>query len=72
MMKMPKGITSHPGVKECKDAEGMGFVGYKYNVLLKDGWVWANGRNAGFNMCNVESVSDFRYLKPIKAEDYTQ
>jgi hypothetical protein len=39
-MIMPKGITEHPGVEECNDAEGMGFIGYKYNVLLKDGWVF--------------------------------
>jgi hypothetical protein len=66
-MKMPKGITNHPAVEECNDAAAMGFdESYKYNVILKDGWVWSTGRNEGGQSCNVCSVEEFRDLKPVK------
>ena len=71
-MKAPKSILNHKSVKAVVDAKSIGFDDYKYNVELKDGWVFAYGRNAGFNMCNFNTVSEFKYCEPVKQENYIQ
>lgn len=63
-MRIPKEIANHPGVLECGDAEAEGFDGYRYSILLKEGWAWENGRNAGSRSLNVHSVADFRSAHP--------
>lgn len=66
-MNIPKAIANHPGVQECVDASSIGYdEEYKYNVLLKDGWEWENGRNAGGQECNFRTVAEFKYANPVQ------
>jgi len=64
---MSKTITSHPAVShldDCSDSD------YKYYVILKDGYVFGSGRNAGADNMRFNSVADFRsYAGDIRPRD---
>lgn len=60
---IPKTIKNHPGVLEALDGPGQGFD-YKWNVFLKPGWAFRNGRMAGSRTGNFNSVRDFRFADP--------
>ena len=46
MFRTPKAIAQHPGVQEIDDGIEGGSE-YKYDVLLKEGWVFKRGRITG-------------------------
>ena len=62
--KAPKGIANHPAVKECLDGEAEGFD-YKYDVELKDGYVFKRGRMEGCNNARFHNVKDFLFAEPV-------
>lgn len=62
---IPKTIKNHIGVEEVLDGPSQGFD-YKWNVFLKQGWVFANGRMQGCRTGNFNSVADFRSAEPVK------
>lgn len=65
-MKMPKSITSHPGVQECNYGPDEGIESYKYAVWLKEGWQFNTGRMAGCRTGNFNTVADFRFAEPVE------
>ena len=65
-MNIPKTILNHPAVLECNDFTYESLGQYKYEIVLRDGWMFENGRNAGGIFYNANSVADFRYASPIK------
>ncbi len=69
MYKAPKAILNHPGVLECGSAEAGGCATeeYTHDVLLREGWEWQRGRNAGGRTGLFKTVADFKYWNPIKA-----
>jgi hypothetical protein len=52
-----KQILNHYAVAECNDGESQGFD-YKYNVILKENYVWVGNRNEGFQQMNYNTVID--------------
>lgn len=64
----PNGITGHPGVEECVSGAAGG-SDYKHDVLLKEGWVFENGRMAGCRTGFFHTVEAFRLAKPILKQD---
>ncbi len=62
--KAPKGITDCEAVEECNDGPAEGFD-YKYDVFLKEGWVFENGRMEGGREGRFNTVKDFKYANPI-------
>ena len=67
-----KAISSHPGVESCDFGPDVGVDDYKYSVFLKDGWVFSSGRMEGCRSGNFNTVLDFKYAEPVKAEKYAQ
>lgn len=62
--KAPKAIVNHPGVEECEDGPSNGAPEYKYDIFLKEGWEFTNGRTAGCRSLLCNTVSEFRYANP--------
>lgn len=62
---VPKTIKNHPGVLEALDGPSQGFD-YKWNVFLREGWRFENGRMEGTRTGNFNSVSDFRTANPVR------
>jgi len=63
--KAPKGIASHPAVKECLSGDAEGFD-YKHAVELKDGWVFEYGRMADCTNARFHTVADFIAAHPVR------
>ena len=70
--RAPKGITGHPGVKECLDAEAEGAEGYRHDVNLKAGWAFGCGRNAGGRSLFCRTVADFLAAEPHQVPEAEQ
>ena len=68
--KLSKQVTEHPAVEECLYAPDQAAPDYKYDVFLKEGWVFKNGRNAGGRGCMFKTVADFKFYQPIRKEEY--
>lgn len=64
--RMPKGITSHPGVESCDAGPDVGVEDYRYAVWLRPGWVFSSGRMEGCRSGNFNTVTDFRYAEPVQ------
>jgi len=64
--KVPAGIAKHPSVEKCLDGPSGGFIGYKYDVLLKEGWVFKSGLMAECRCGLFNNVADFRFAQPTK------
>jgi len=64
-MKIPKSIINHVAVAECLFGEDVG-SDYKYDVCLKDGWVFRRGRMAGCISAGFHTVNDFKFALPTK------
>lgn len=62
---IPKTIKNHPGVLEVLDGPSEGFD-YKWNVFLREGWVFASSRMQGCRTGNFNSVKEFRFAEPVK------
>lgn len=65
MYHAPSTILNHEAVKECLDGFNEGFD-YKYDVYLKEGWAFSEGRMDGSREGRFHSVKEFLYAKPIK------
>lgn len=65
--KAPKKIATHPGVEEC-DSGGAGGSDYRHDVLLREGWVFENGRMAGCRCGFFHNVRDFEWANPVRKE----
>lgn len=70
MFKAPKEIANNKMVLECLDAKEEGFIDYKYDVFLKDGFVFSGGRMSGGRHGNFNSVSEFRSARAIPKKEY--
>jgi hypothetical protein len=68
--RAPKSIAGHPAVEECLCGTDEGFDDYKYDVWLKEGWVFLRGNGAGYRGGRFNRVEDFRHAEPVKIEDY--
>lgn len=66
--RVPITIRKHPGVEEALWAPDSGVDGYKYDIFLKDGWVFTNGRMAGSRTGHFNNVGDFKNAAPMKKE----
>tara|TARA_R110000787_G_scaffold90264_1_gene190766 strand:- start:42 stop:266 length:225 start_codon:yes stop_codon:yes gene_type:complete len=69
-MMMPRTIFNHPAVDEVREADGID--GVKYDVILKAGYCWLRGRNAGGTCGFFSNVKDFIYWRPVTVEFYQQ
>ena len=67
MVKMPKTILNHPAVFEC---DYFPDEGYRYDIILKEGWVFSASRNKGGRCLHANTVADFLYAAPIKENKY--
>lgn len=56
-------IKNHPGVQEAEISPDSD---YKYEVFLKEGWVYENGRMAGIRTGFFHNVTEFRRANPIR------
>ena len=65
MKQISKTIEKHPGVLEVHLGESSG-VDYKYEVFLREGWAYQNGRMAGTRCGHFETVSEFKFANPIR------
>lgn len=65
---IPKSILNHEAVEKASYAPSLGFDEYKYNVFLKNGWVFESGRNSGGREYNFNTVADFKYANPVRTE----
>ena len=66
--RIPVTIRNHPGVEEALWGPNYG-SDYKFDVALKDGWIFTAGRMAGTRSGFFNSVSEFRYSEPKQAKD---
>jgi len=66
-MRIPKAIATHPGVLECCSGPDSGVEEYRYDVFLKEGWYYQNGRMAGGRCGHFNTVADFKYANPTNA-----
>lgn len=62
--RLSKKVTGHPSVEECDFGPDSG-SDYKYDVLLKEGWEFKNGRMAGCRTGFFQSAEDFFYAEPV-------
>lgn len=69
---LSKRVTDHPAVLECDYAPDNGAPDYKYDVLLKDGFVFRSGRMAGCQTGMFKTVADFYHAEPMTREAYQQ
>jgi hypothetical protein len=65
MKHISKTIAKHPGVLELNSGESSG-VDYKYEVFLREGWVYQNGRMRGTRCGHFDTVEDFKSANPIR------
>ena len=63
--RVPVTIRNHEGVAEAELGASSN-VDYKYDVFLKDGWVFSSGRMAGCQTGHFNSVNEFRQAGPKK------
>jgi hypothetical protein len=66
LFKNSKTILNHPAVEECLDAKSEGFEEYKYDVWLKEGWVFSNGRMKECRGGRFNTVEDFLFAAPTR------
>lgn len=52
-----KSILADKRVQECSLAEDSD---YKYEVFLKEGFIWGIGRNSGFRTMRFHTVAEFK------------
>lgn len=62
---IPLRMKRHHAVQEVLDGPGQGFD-YKWNVYLKEGWVFEIGRMAGSRTGNFNTLEDFLFANPVK------
>ena len=65
-MIIPKYLANHEAIEEVNYWLEISEGDYKWNVVLKDGWVWKNGRNAGGQFFSFNNKSEFDWACPIK------
>lgn len=65
--KAPKSIAGHVAVEEVLDGYNEGFD-YKYDVFLKEGYVFSRGRMEGSRQGCFNTVADFWDARPIQTE----
>jgi hypothetical protein len=70
MIKMPKTIVNHPAVESCEYGPNSGVEDYKYDIFLKDGFVFANGKAEGCRSFTCNTVADFLHANPVTVEEY--
>lgn len=68
--KLSKKVTEHPAVLECDYAPDEGAPDYKYDVLLKEGYVFSTGRMAGCKSGMFRTVADFNHAEPMTLDAY--
>ena len=64
--KAPKAIAGHPAVSECEDAKANGAPDYRHDIILRDGWCWKRGRNAGGRSLLCRTVAEFHLADPVE------
>ncbi len=60
-----KTILKHKGVAECTKGEDEA-SDYKWYALLKEGWVFSDGRSAGTRSLFFNKLADFKYAEPVQ------
>lgn len=63
---MSKTISNHPKVMECDHGPSTGLDEYKYDIFLKDGWVF---EETGCRTLHCNTVAEFLSSKIIEAPD---
>ena len=63
--KIPKALKEHRAVEEVRLGEDSA-LDYKYDVFLKEGYVFKYGRMAGIRTGHFDSVKDFLHACPYK------
>lgn len=64
--KMSKVVTSHTSVQECSYAPDQGFDEYyKYDVFLKVGHIFTNGKYFGLRGGRFRNVKEFQEACPM-------
>lgn len=66
MTKLPKYLTSHPGVKFADSGENQG-SDYRWYMELKDGWCLSSGRNEGGGSLFFNGREAMAAVVPIEA-----
>lgn len=69
MTKLPKYLTSHPGVALVTTGDDQG-SDYRWYVEFKAGWCPASGRNEGGGSLFVNSRDDFQRHDVMTVEQY--
>ena len=69
--KSPKGITHHRVddqicVEKCSSGKSKSFIDYKYDVSLKSGWLFTNGRFANCERGRFNTVLEFELAFPTE------
>jgi len=59
-----KTIAKHPGVLELDWGESSG-VDYKYEVFLREGWIYQNGRMQGSRCGHFDTIDEFKFANPV-------
>lgn len=70
MIKMPKTILNHPAVESCEYGPASGIEDYKYDIFLKEGFVFAKGKTEGCRGFTCNTVSDFLHAEPVTVAEY--
>jgi hypothetical protein len=68
VFKVPKTLLNHPAILEVESGYEGGAPDYKYDIRLKDGYVFQMGRMQGCSCGLFNTVNDFLTANPIKKE----
>ena len=63
-MKIPKGISQHKAVLEVEDAKENGYDNRRYDVFLKENWMFRRGTTAGTRSLLCNTVQEFLDAEP--------
>lgn len=69
MMRFPKYLTEHPGIKLVDSGENQG-SDYRWYVEFRDGWCPATGRNEGGGALFFNTQEEFKSHEVVTVEAY--
>ena len=70
-MRVPKGILNHPSVEQVHDAQADAFdEGVKFDVWLRDDWVFSAGSYQSCSSMRCNTVKDFLAARPVRRSEF--